>query len=334
MNDLRLSSRLTCVLMVTGCFLMAMGTTGCISGPISIRSNNRHISSEVCSGERRTCEDDCVSAVHVVAGQPNRLIDGAGWVLGIPRKIILWDRRVDNHKVSEQTIAEVTTFAEASNMSDVCVRVNQYAPVDEWKRLTQNDAVSPGWRYTMGTLSVVGYALLPGRLFGRDEYNPYTNSVYVYSDIPALAMEAAAYAKDVQSRQYPGTYAAANSLPLVSIWHETINTDDTLAYIEATGSDDQWQEGLRVLYPNYGASVGGAFDSAFGISPALTIGGAIAGHATSRYRAVQYDCSPSTTPLVEINEHENERSIRLVSERSIQPHDWNRNEFVPACNEP
>ncbi len=303
------STRLSRPLFFAGSLLATLAA-GCASGPMSLHSNTINAEPALCS------EEGCTSTVRVVTGQPNKVIDGAGWVLGIPRKIILWDRRVDNHNVSPDTVTEVATFAEVTQMSDVCVRVNQYAPIDEWKRLTQNDRVSPGWRYTMGTLSLVGYTLLPGRLFGGDEYNPYTNSVYVYSDVPALGMEAAAYAKDVQSRQYPGTYAAANSLPLVSIWHETINTDDTLAYLEANGTNQQWEDGLRILYPNYGASVGGAFDSAIGVSPILTIGGAIAGHATGRYRATQYDMSSSTTAWLESYDQGSEHSIRLVSDRS------------------
>lgn len=287
--------------------LLATLAAGCASGPMSLHSNARNAEPVLCS------EEGCTSTVRVVTGQPNKVIDGAGWVLGIPRKIILWDRRVDNHNVSPDTVAEVATFAEVTQMSDVCVRVNQYAPIDEWKRLTRNDRVSPGWRYTMGTLSLVGYTLLPGRLFGCDEYNPYTNSVYVYSDVPALGMEAAAYAKDVQSRQYPGTYAAANSLPLVSIWHETINTHDTLAYLEANGNDQQRDEGLRILYPNYGASVGGAFDSPIGVGPILEVSGAIIGHATGAYRASEIHEDESATAWVESYSHGAEVSIRPVS---------------------
>ena len=293
-------------LIIAGSLLVSI-SAGCASAPMSFHSRAKYVEPANCSS------DGCTSSVHVVAGQPNKLIDGTGWVLGIPRKLILWDRRVDNHNVSPETVSEVATFAEATQMSDVCIRVNQYAPVDEWRRLTRNDRISPGWRYTMGTLSLVGYTLLPGRLLGGDEYNPYTNSVYVYSDIPALGMEAAAYAKDVQSRQYPGTYAAANSLPIVSIWHETINTDDTLAYLEANGNSQQLEDGVKVLYPNYGASVGGAFDSAIGISPLLTVGGAIVGHATGQQRASRDDAQSTNTAWLESYDVGRESSIRLVS---------------------
>jgi hypothetical protein len=217
------------------------------------------------------------------------VVDSIGWVVGIPRRIILWDRRVDSHQVQPETMAEVATYAKVNELDGICVRVNQYDPADEWKRLTKNDQISPGWRYTVGALSLVGYTLLPGRIIGIDNYNPYTNSVYVYSDVPALAMEAAAYAKDVRQRELPGTYAAVNSLPIISVWHETINTQDTLDYLQTHGNYEDQREGLAILYPNYGASVGGAFGSLFGFTGVFEIGGAVVGHVSGWHKATQVD---------------------------------------------
>jgi hypothetical protein len=42
-------------------------------------------------------------------GKPRKVVDAVGWVFGIPRKIILWDRRAVNHHVTvetEQRLAE------------------------------------------------------------------------------------------------------------------------------------------------------------------------------------------------------------------------------------
>jgi hypothetical protein len=36
-------------------------------------------------------------------GKPRKIVDAAGWVWGIPRNIILWDRRAVNHHVSCET---------------------------------------------------------------------------------------------------------------------------------------------------------------------------------------------------------------------------------------
>lgn len=268
------------ILLCTGC--------GFSRGPRTFHASIRDLDHTVSSAEKSELQRPPQS-IEIVQGHPNKVVDSIGWVVGIPRRIVLWDRRVDNHRVQPETMAEVATYAKLNELDGICVRVNQYAPLDEWKRLTNNDRISPGWRYTVGALSLVGYTLVPGRIIGVDNYNPYTNSVYVYSDVPALAIEAAAYAKDVRNRELPGTYAAVNALPVVSIWHETINTQDTLDYLQAHGTFEEQREGVAILYPNYGASVGGAFGSLFGFSGLFEIGGAVVGHVSGWHKAAQVD---------------------------------------------
>lgn len=261
-------------------------------------------------GDQAEANSPPSAGVQVVQGNPNAVVDGLGWVIGVPRKLMLWDSRVDNHAVQPETLAEVATYAEVNHLQDVCIRANQYAPMDEWRRLRENDHISPGWRYTMGSMSVIGYTLLPGRIFGGDQYNPYTNSVYVYSDIPALAIEAAAYAKDIQSRDLPGTYAAVNHLPVVSIWRETISTNDTLEYLASHGSTDEHKEGLAILYPNYGAAVGGSFGSLIGATPAFEFGGAVVGHISGQHKAAMVGADTTTAWLEEFS-RSSESSIRF-----------------------
>src|SRR5262249_19753528 len=104
--------------------------------------------------------------VEVEYGPQRPIIDGVGWVVGIPRKVLLWDRRADNHAVSDETVGEVSSYLHERGVEDVKVRVNQYAPWEEWKRLTTNKNVGAGWRYTVGTLKCLEYTIIPGRLFG------------------------------------------------------------------------------------------------------------------------------------------------------------------------
>ncbi|MCY2962830.1 MAG: hypothetical protein NT069_04120 [Planctomycetota bacterium] len=253
------------------CGVCLFWATGCASGPYEYGRGWRN-------APPVDCEAGSEPTPQICEGEPNKFVDGVGWVLGIPGKVLLWDRRVNNHDVSDDTTEAVTCYIEENQLQDVCVRVNQYAPGDEWRRLRDNENVSAGWRYTLGTMSLIGYTLIPGRLIGGDHYNPYTNSVYIYSDVPALAIQAAAYAKDVQSRTHPGTYAAVNQLPLVSIWHETINTNDALGYARATGDHELDAEAVRILHPYYGMRVGGALGSVAGPQSLMVVGGAVAGH--------------------------------------------------------
>ncbi len=273
------------------CAVASLVLTGCVRGPMTFHAGNRTPDFAPSS------TDGGAAQIYVVQGHPNKLVDGAGWVFGIPRKVMLWNSHVDNHSVQPETMAEVATYAQINHLDGLCIRANQYAPLDEWRRLRENERVSPGWKYTLGTLSVAGYALLPGRLFGGDEYNPYTHSVYIHSDVPALALEAAAYASDVQSRDLPGTYAAVNALPVVSIWRETISTQNTLEYMATHGTRDDHMEALTILYPNYGASVGGAFGTLVGATPAFELGGALVGHISGQHKAALLDPEAQTARL-------------------------------------
>ncbi len=253
--------------------MTSLTLSGCISERFSAAHHSAFDRSAVCA--------DSASAVDIRCGRPNQLLDGTGWVFGIPRKLLLWDRRVDNHAVSDETSDWIAQYAETRGLEGLCVRVNEYDPLDEFHRLRMNQTVAPGWRYTFGTMRVVGYTLVPGRIFGGDQYNPFTNSVYIYSDVPALAVEATAYADDVRSRSWPGTYAAVNELPLVSIWHETVNTKDAARFVEQRGTKEQQEDGLRVLHSNYGSTVA----LAVGAGPIAQIGAAVAGQFTGTFQA-------------------------------------------------
>ena len=50
-----------------------------------------------------------------------------------------------------------------NELDQVKVRINQYDPFGEWQRLGANRSVSWPVRYSLGTLAVVGYTVLPGR---------------------------------------------------------------------------------------------------------------------------------------------------------------------------
>lgn len=290
------------------CGVSAALLTGCASGPYQFGRGWHNAQSAMCAPPVEN------SSLEIVEGRPNTFVDGLGWVVGIPGKLLLWDRRVNNHHVTESTTVAVAEYAERNQLQDVCVRVNQYDPGDEWRRLRDNREVGAGWRYTVGAISVLGYTILPGRVFGGDRYNPYTNSIYVYSDVPSLGMHAAAYAKDVHRRDVPGTYAAVNELPLLSIWHETIATRDALSYLETTADADAQREGNRILQPNYGVRIGGALDSVVGGGSVLQIGGALIGHVTGRMQEPRERGEDADQDWVTLHEEPDQRpTIQTVS---------------------
>jgi hypothetical protein len=229
-----------------------------------------------------------ITTPQVERGSKRPVLDGVGWVIGIPGKIVLWDRRIDNHDVSLHTEARIAEYLAANELTNVKVRVNQYAPGDEWRRLRNNTAVGWGWRYTFGTFAWLGETIFPGRVWGGDHYNAYTNTIYLFSDVPAVALHEAGHAKDFARRDWPGTYAAIYTLPIVPLYHEAIATRDALGYIREFGSEDEEREAYTLLYPAYGTYVGGAMgDFVPGYGLAVYAAAVAGGHVAGRIEAAR-----------------------------------------------
>ncbi len=235
------------------------------------------------------------SEPQIQRGEPRRIIDAAGWVWGIPSKLLLWNRRVENHKISVDTEAAVANYLYANQLSSVRVRLNQYRPGEDWSRLVRNKSVGAGWRYTFGAMSVLGETLIPGRVFGGDHFNPFTNTVHIYSDIPAIALHEGAHSKDFARRRWKGTYAAVYLLPIVPLYHESIASRDVVAYLEAHGTRAEQAAAQRILLPAYGTYVGNA--GGYGLPHyglPIYYGSVLAGHAWGRYQANQIMQLPSS----------------------------------------
>lgn len=267
--------------------VMFVMLSGCrILSPKSIDNSKQTIAPELIQANIEPIE----------RGQERPIIDGVGWVVGIPSKILLWDHRIDNHRIGVETEREVAEYLQANQLHHVKVRLNQYRPWEDMKRLTKNRSMAWPWRYSIGTLSVLGEAVLPGRIFGGDHFNPYTQTVHLYSDVPAIGLHEGAHAKDFSRRQYPGIYAALYGLPIVPLYHESVATRDVIAYSQATHRESLEQEAYRVLYPAFGTYIGGAMGT---VLPTLSIpayyGSVVLGHAAGRWQAAQVELGGTST---------------------------------------
>ena len=228
-----------------------------------------------------------VTNPQIERGAPRPILDGLGWVVGIPGKITLWDRRVDNHRISAETEDAIGTYLAANELTGVKVRINQYAPRDEWRRLRNNKSVGWGWRYSIGTFAWLGDTIFPGRVWGGDNYNPYTNTVNIYSDVPSLALHEGGHAKDFARRKHPGTYAAIYSfVPVAPLWHEGIATSDALNYLHDHGTLEEEREAYVMLYPAYGTYLGSSIGGFMpGYGTVAYAGGLVGGHLAGRAKA-------------------------------------------------
>ncbi len=198
-------------------------------------------------------------------GNPNKWIDGFGhYLFSLPSKLILWNWNVCNHKIDEETEIKMAKYLEDNDLHYVKVRLNQYAPGAEWRRLKRNQGIGGFWRYTLGAVSLVYYTAFPERLFGGfiggDHYNPYTNTINIYSNHKSIALHEAAHAKDFakKPRNFKGWYSFIYGLPGIALYHESVATGDAIGYdIDKKLRKDQKAD-YKILYPAYGTYIAGA----------------------------------------------------------------------------
>jgi len=224
-------------------------------------------------------------------GKPNKFLDAADWfwpesLLG---KLILWNKNIDSHQISPETIDALKTYVAKNELTNVQILVNGYYPGNQWKRLFKNRTVGGGWRFTLGILSVAGYTILPGRFFGGDAYNPFTNTIYLYSDEAAIALHEAGHSKDFGSRKLKGLHAAIYQLPLASLYYEAKASNDALGYLRCDVEGEK--DAYKLLYPAWSTYVSGNVGR-FDENPLWSLS-VIPGHIIGRIRAANVEpCSP------------------------------------------
>jgi len=238
----------------------------------------------------------------IARGKPVPVVDALGhYVFSLPSKLLLWNWRVDNHRISPETEETVAAYLKANGLRQVKVRLNQYEPRDEWRRLVRNSAMPGFWRYTFGVLTCAEYTALPGRLFGGDCYNPYTNTVNIYSDHRAVALHECAHAKDFagRSRGMKGWYSFMRLLPIVPLYQEGIATGDAIGYVRDVGDARLEKSSYKILYPAYCTYIAGEglrwVRVQWWISYAVTYAAVLPGHIVGRIKAATVS-DPATTP--------------------------------------
>ena len=216
-------------------------------------------------------------------GRPVYLLDSVGNALSTPQKVVLLNSKIDNHSVSSPTEQTLRAFLDENGeeMKDVKIRINQCDPWGELGRLTKNHRISWWWRIFPGA-PVTLWSSLTGRLLGGDNYNPYTNTISLYSDSPVVALHEAGHAKDFARRE-PGfdsdVYALGRVLPPVALYQEYEATDEAIQHLREKRGAEGEREGYRTLYPAYG-TYGGAYS---GI-PYGQVAGAAVGHGVAWWK--------------------------------------------------
>ncbi len=221
-------------------------------------------------------------------GEPHPHLDRLRDVVEFPRKLFRFGRP-DSRPTTEQVEQTVVTYLEKNDLTDVAVEVGEYDPSRQWRRLRENERVGPLWKYSVGSLTVVGYSLLPARAFGIDTYNPFTDTLIVNSRNPPRALFEAARAKALRGEQFVGSSVVLSSLPFIRSVADVRQASDVLSYLRA---EEQWDL-ETAAYPQLYAGVGKEAIGLVGwfipisLGPGLGIGGRILGSATGQVVASQ-----------------------------------------------
>ncbi len=217
-------------------------------------------------------------------GKPSVLIDTLGNVLSVIPKVLFWNRNVDRHYISPATEEKLIEYLEARDfpvLKDAKFRLNQYRPGQDLSRLIHNRHVAWPYRLLLGLpVTLLSDVIFPGRIFGGDRYNPFTNTVHLYSDIPAISLHEAGHVHDLSKRKYKGTYAALRLLPGVDLYQEAQATGEAIHYLKETEDHSTELKAYTILYPAYGSYVG-----SYILPPIGTIAGVLIGHGVGRIEA-------------------------------------------------
>lgn len=220
-------------------------------------------------------------------GQPNCLIDSAGSIASIPQKVILLNPNIDSHIVNSKTEQYLRDFIRdnTETMRGVKVRINQCSPIQELDRLVKNKHVSLIWRIFPG-IPVTIWSSLTGRILGGDNYNPYTNTISLYSNDPAVALHEACHAKDFMSRPTgleTDAYAVGRIFSPVALYQEFTASDEAIAYLKKKGDSKAEVDSYSTLYPAFG-TYGGAYTGL----PYGNIMGACVGHGVGFWKRYEH----------------------------------------------
>lgn len=229
----------------------------------------------------------------IIVGEPNKFLDASDWIWpgSLLGKLVLWNRKIDSHEVSDETIDALARYMERNELDDVQVLVNTYKPGTQWSRTFRNREIGGFWRYTLGVLAATSYTIMPGRFFGGDHFNPYSNTISIYSDIPSVVIHEGGHAKDFNSRKYKGLYSAIYAVPGVALYHEAVASSEALSYLHDNCDVTGEKSAYHTLHPAYGTYVGGTFSALLPTSY-LTVAFAIPGHVTGAVAAANVDAKP------------------------------------------
>jgi len=208
-------------------------------------------------------------------------------VLALPWKILFLEWRYGLHSISPKTEEVLVRYVNdrQPDVAHTVIRLNQYAPHKDLKRLVTNRHVAWPYRLVFGTITLLVETILPGRLFGgsllSDYYNPWTNTIHLFSDHPAIGLHELGHAYDFSQQPYRGSYGFARGVFIFALHQEWQATDEAISYLVEIGDRRNELRAYKILYPAYGSYLGSFLIPL----PLAFVPGVLAGHLVGRTKA-------------------------------------------------
>lgn len=190
-------------------------------------------------------------------------IDTLGRVFSAPNKLIFLNTRFESHDLDPQVERAMTEFIAEHELRGLRVRVNEYAPLEDLGRLFTSGRTNILLRLFFGLPTWLATTMSCGRLFGGDHYNPWTDTVNLYSSHTGIALHELGHVLDFRRRTFPGLYALTRYIPGVALYQEYLASKYAIDFMRAHGMHDDELRALRILYPAYSTYVFGALVELF-----------------------------------------------------------------------
>ena len=206
-----------------------------------------------------------------------------------------WPKRLigggdtDEDQLSPETIEKLQQYLVDNGLDEVGVVFNEYSPKAQWQRLKANKRIAAGWKYSVGTATFVAGTIFPARVFDRNVYNPFTNTLEIHSDRLFEIITQSVLAHRAEQKRWRGSYAALVQLPPVAMVARTGAGYEAVEYAQQQGDWELEQSGYRELYPQT-AMVGTMAASPFMpfyAMPVIGIGGQFVGTQIAN-RKIEY----------------------------------------------
>ncbi|RLS23507.1 MAG: hypothetical protein DWH70_09630 [Planctomycetota bacterium] len=199
-----------------------------------------------------------------------------------------WNKATE--PLSPTTIRIMNDYLEDNELEALNIEFQTENPKNDWDRLEANSSINPLLKYSLGSLDWLSNAITKPSVWGRNYYDPYTNTMHINSNNPIEIIAEMSYAKIIQRQNYPGLYALGSKLPFISFWAQKQKTNEMIAYAKSKQDWELEKATIRKMYPGMlnGSSkdigrVAGLFFGPFYLRPAISVGGVLVGYTIAEW---------------------------------------------------